>query len=39
MRLNISWQMAADGTAGVLTVTEYAEFMRAQPAGDDLDHF
>src|SRR5882724_6603871 len=31
--------MAADGTTGILAVSEYAQFTRAQPAGDDLNHF
>ena len=31
--------MTADGTTGILTVSEYAQFARAEPAGDDLDHF
>src|SRR5580704_11216265 len=31
--------MAADGTTGILTVSQHAEFTRAEPAGDDLNHF
>src|SRR5277367_5823801 len=31
--------MAADGATGILTVSQYAELTRAQPAGDDLNHF
>ena len=31
--------MTADGTTGILAVSEYAQFARAEPAGDDLDHF
>src|SRR5882724_1090094 len=31
--------MTADGTAGILAVSEYAQFPRAEPAGDNLNHF
>jgi hypothetical protein len=31
--------MAADGTTGILAVSEDAQFPRAQPPGDNLNHF
>src|SRR5277367_3254373 len=31
--------MAADRTTGILTVSQHAEFTRAEPAGHDLNHF
>jgi hypothetical protein len=31
--------MAADGTTGILTVTEDAQFSGAEPASDDPNHF
>jgi hypothetical protein len=30
---------AADGATGILTVSQHAEFARAEPAGDDVNHF
>ena len=38
-QLGVDRQMATAGTAGILAVSEYAEFTRAQPAGDSLNHF
>src|ERR1700692_431161 len=31
--------MAADGTTGILAVSQHAEFSWAEPAGDNLNHF
>jgi len=38
-QIDVGRQVAADGTACLLTVSEQAEFPGAEPAGDNLNHF
>src|ERR1700688_879673 len=38
-QLSVDGQMTADGTTGILTVSQHAELTRTQPAGHGLNHF